>query len=380
MSVTIERVESAKQLAEFISLPWQVYAGDPHWTPWLYFERLQFFDKKKNPFFEHAEADYFIARRDGRAVGTIAAILNHRHNQFHNENVAHFGVFELLDDADAGRALLDAAGRWARERGTTKIIGPMNLSTNDECGLLVGGYDTASIIMLPYNKPYYRRFLEEAGFQKAKDLLAWRKDLSRILEPGQLPEKLLRVVEKVKQRYNITVRPLNMRDWDNELERIKTIYNSAWQRNWGFVPMTDAEINHLAAALKPIIDPAIVFIAEKEGRPIGCSLALPNVNELLQRIRPGPSRLSSYVGAARLLLSRRRPDWIRVMILGVIAEFRGRGVDGMLYLETAKASVARGYKWADGSWILEDNEAMNRPIRLIGGEVYKRFRIYEKEV
>jgi len=378
MSVTVERVETKKQLREFIKFPWKVYKDNPYWVPWLYFERLEFFDKEKNPFFEHAEADYFIARRNGQAVGVIAAILNHRHNEFQEENVSHFGVFEVLNDPEAATALLKTAEDWGRQKGTDKILGPASFSTNDEVGLLIEGFDSPPVVLMPYNPTYYIGFIESAGYTKAMDLLAWNTDAAAKLKPGGLPEKLIRVVGKVKERYGLTIRNLNMKDWDNEVDRIKTIYRSAWEKNWGFVPFTDREIHHLADSLKMIVDPRLVFIAEKDGEVVGMSLSLPDVNQVLHKVRPGPSVIGSYIAALWMVLRKRTPDRIRVWALGVLEQYRGKGIDALLYFETAKAAAPNGYIWAEASWILENNDAMNRPIKMLDSVVYKKYRVYEK--
>lgn len=378
MTLQIERVQSDRQLRQFAAMPWRVYEGDANWVPWLYFERLDFFSKKKNPFFDHAEGDYFIARRNGETVGVIAALLNHRHNEFQQENVAHFGVFEVLDDKEAALALLETACDWARDRGVERILGPMNLSTNDECGTLIEGFDRPPVVLMTYNPPYYVDFIEEAGFEKAMDLLAWLRNLKLLVE--QMPQKMHRVIGRVKQRYGLEVRPVDMRHWDEEVARIKMIYNSAWERNWGFVPMTDAEIEHLAASLKVILDPALIFMVEHQGEAVGFSLTIPDVNQPLRRIHPGPSVLGSYLAAGRLFLQRYNTDLVRVLALGVREEFRARGVDALLYYETAKAALERGYQWAEASWILETNDSMNRSIEMLGGEVYKKYRIYEKRL
>ncbi len=382
MSLEIERIESKKQLEEFIKVPWMVYENDPNWVPWFYFERLEFFDKGKNPLFENAEADYFIARRDGKPVGTIAAVVNHVHNEFHHENTASFGVFELLEDQEAADALLDAACQWALDKGMDKIFGPISLSVWDELGVLVEGYDSPPVILMPYNPPYYVDFLEAAGFTKSMDLLAYNSNSYQLMSPGGLPDKLIRVVNKVKDRYGLSVRALNMDDFDNEIERVRTVINSAWVGNWGFVPMSDAQADKLGEGLKPIIDPRVAFLVEKDGEVVGFSLSLPDVNQVLHKIRPGPGLVRSYIGAGRMLLpmmlKRAKINRIRVALLGVIEEYRAKGVDALLYYETAKAAAANKYEWAESSWILETNEAMNRPIELFGAEMYKRYRLYEK--
>lgn len=378
MGIQIEKVETKKQLRQFVKTPWKVYENDPNWVPWLYFERLDFFNKKKNPFFEHAEADYFLARRDGEVAGVIAAILNHRHNEFQQENVAHFGVFEVLEDREAALALLETAEKWARRRGTERILGPMSLSTNDECGTLIEGFGLPPTVLTTYNPPYYVDFLAQAGYAKAMDLLAWHSTVDNVL--NNLPAKVERIVNRVRDRYQLTIRPINMRDWDGEIAHIKRIYNSAWERNWGFVPMTDAEIEHLAQNLKMILDPELVFMVEKDGQAVGFSITLPDVNQPLRRIRPGPSLIGSYLAAARLYLRRYDTDLVRVLALGVVDKYRARGVDALLYYETARAAARRGYERTEASWILETNDMMNRPIQMLGGEVYKKYRIYEKEL
>ena len=378
MSLQIEKVQTEKALREFISMPWKVYENDPNWVPWLFFERLEFFNKKKNPFFEHAEVDYFIARRNRQPVGIIAAILNHRHNEFQQENVAHFGAFELLDDREAGLALLETVSEWARARGVERILGPVTLSTNDEPGMLIEGFDRPPALLMPYNPPYYIEMMEAAGFTKAMDLLAWLSNLDELV--SDMPPKLERVVGKVSDRYGLQIRPINPDDWDAEIDRIKTVYNAAWERNWGFVPMTDAEIEQLAEGLKLLLDPELVFMVERQGEPVGFSLTMPDVNQPLRRIRPGPSLLSSYLAAGRLFLNRYKTDTVRVLALGVIEQYRGRGVDALMYYETARAAARRGYEWAEASWILETNDMMNRAIELMKGRIYKRYRIWEKEI
>ncbi len=378
MSLTIERVENKKQLREFITVPWLVYKDDPNWVPWLYFERLAFFDKNKNHFFAHAEADYFIARRDGKAIGTIAAILNHRHNEFQGENVAHFGVFELINDAAAAAALLQTACEWAKARGVDKIIGPMNLSTNDECGMLLEGYDSPPVILIPYNPPYYHEFMAANGFVKAMDLYSWDVPLEPLVKGNAMPERVYRVVNALREKTNLTLRPLNMKDLDNEIIRLKKVYNSAWEKNWGFVPLTDDELDHLINSLVPIIDPEIVLIAEKDGEPVGFTLSAPDVNEPLRKIRPGPSLISSYIGGARMLLNKRKTKRFRVVALGVLEEYRSSGIGALFYLEVVNRGFAKGYTHADGSWVLEINDAMNKGVTMLGGILYKKHRLYEK--
>jgi GNAT superfamily N-acetyltransferase len=380
MSLEIERVETKKQLKQFIRVPWDVYKDNPYWVPWLFFERLAFFDKKKNPFFEHAEADYFIARRDGKAVGSIAAVLNHKHNEVHEENISHFGVFELMNDPEAATLLLDTACDWARDQGTDRILGPANLSSTMEWGMLIEGYDSPPVVLMPYNPPYYNELVEAYGFVKAMDLYAWNNRIADRAKPGGTPEKLIRVVGKVKDRYKLNIRPMNMKDFDNEVEILKKVYNSAWEKNWGFVPLTDAEFDSLVGELKPILDPRIVFVVEADGEPVGFSLSLPDVNQVLHKLRPGPTVIGSYIAGARMMLNKTKTNRLRVFALGVLEEYRGRGVDALMYYETIMASVPLGYELAEGSWVLETNDAANRVSEMVGSDLYKRYRIYEKNL
>ncbi|MCA9961103.1 MAG: hypothetical protein KC443_18815 [Anaerolineales bacterium] len=379
MDVRIEPVVTPAQLQQFIRFPWQVYAHDPYWVPQLYHERLDFLDKRRNPFFAHTEAAYFIAWRGETAVGTIAALINHRHNEFHDENIAHFGLFEVLrNEETAAVALLNAACAWAKNSGADKIIGPMNLSTNDECGLLIDGFDSSPVVMMTYNPPYYVDYMTAAGFDKAMDLWAWWADIHEVAH--HLPEKLLRVVNKVRERDNLHVRNLDLRHWEREVALVKRIYNSAWAKNWGFVPMTEAEFDRLAHSLRPILDPAVTFAVEKNGETVAFALSIPDVNQPLHRFHPAPNQVSSWAASAYLWRNRYHTDGLRVLVLGVIEAYRRRGIDALLYYETAKAAVQRGYKWAEASWILENNDMMNRGIAMMGAKIYKTYRIYERRL
>jgi len=365
----------------FLQFPWKVYRDDPNWVPPIITERRDFIDPAKNPFFEHAEADYFIAWRDNQPVGTIAAFINHAHNAFHNENIAFFGFFEVLPDREAAEALLETALNWAHQRGCTTLRGPAQFSTNDECGLLVDGFDSPPMVLMTYNPRYYVDFLEGAGFTKAMDLYAYYIDTSMLgRRVEELPPKLLRIVDMLQERTQVRVRPVNMRDFYNEVERFKYVYNRAWERNWGFVPMTDAEIDHLARNLKPLVDPDIIFIAEVGDEPVGVSLSLPNLNEPLLRARPGPQVWSVPLTLGRFLWQRRHITSLRVFALGIIEKYRGQGIDALFYYHTAQAAYPKGYTWAEMSWILENNMMMNRGIRSMGGRVYKTYRFYEKAV
>jgi GNAT superfamily N-acetyltransferase len=376
----ITTAESPAELLEFISLPWKVYQGNRYWVPPLISERQEFLDPERNAFFEHARARYFIARRDGESVGTIAAFTNDAYNQFQDVNLGFFGFFEVLPDQEAAVALLKAAEEWIRESGHDSMLGPAQFSTNDESFLLIDGFDDPPRALMTYNPPYYKDYLEAAGLTKAMD--AWAYSISVPDFMLNVPEKLVRVAERVRDRFKLHIRPIRMSEFDAEVERFKKVYNSSWERNWGFVPMTDAEIDHLAASLKPIIDPDLVLMVEVDGEVVGSSLSIPDLNQALLPAYPRPGK-PELLTMAQLLWNwkvRRRVEWLRVVALGVLPQYRAKGVDALMYLETARRARPKGYKWAEMSWILETNDMMNRSIRMLGGEIYKTYRMYGKSV
>ena len=378
--VQIRSMKTASEREAFITFAWQVYKDNPYWVPPPIAERKHFLDSTKNPFFEHSKAEYFMAFRDDEPVGTIAAFTNSAYNEFQGVNVGFFGFFEVLEDRDAAHALLQTAEEWARKAGHDAIMGPAQFSTNDEAFLLIDGFNDPPRALMTYNPPYYQGFIESAGYPKAMDVWAYSVDVSEFIQ--NMPEKLERVVEKVRQKGKFHIRPVRMKEFDLEVEHIKRIYNKSWERNWGFVPMTDAEIDQFAASLKPIIDPDLVLMVEVDGEVVGFSLSIPDLNQPLRLAYPRPG-LPEPLMMLKLLWHwkvRRRVDWLRVVALGVLPEFRARGVDAMMYLETAKRAAPKGYRWAEMSWILENNEMMNRSIRMLGGEVYKTYRMYEKKL
>ena len=380
--LTIQPAQTPEERLAFIHFQWEVYRDDRLWVPPLISDRVKFLDKDRHPFHQHSQVDLFIARRDGKPVGTIAAILNNRHNEFHEEQVGFFGLFEVLEDREAAEALLETACQWVRDRGMTAIRGPANFSTNEEVGLLVDGWDGPPVIMMTYNPRYYADFIAEAGFHKAMDLVAYDLDLTALGSQGEnLPPKLVRVAKKIQERGGFTVRQMDMRHFDEEVARFKTIYNSAWEKNWGFVPMTDPEIDHTAAGLKQIIDPSIVCFAEKDGEPIGAMLPLPDVSQALIKAYPRPG-VPEWWTMAKLVWYwkvRRCVDTIRGFAGGVLEGYRGRGVEAVLIVKMAQAALPR-YRRAEMSWILENNIMMRRTAEMLGGEVYRTYRVYEKEL
>jgi GNAT superfamily N-acetyltransferase len=369
VSLQIEPVRSSSSLKEFIHFPWRIYRGDSNWVPPLLLDQRVLFDKTKHPFYEHGEVQPLVARRDGRIVGRIAGIVNRAHNEFHKDTVGFFGFFESIDDLEVARALFDAAGDFVKTRGMTVLRGPANFSTNEECALLVEGFERPPVVMMTYNPRYYLRLLDEAGFHKAKDLLAYQ------MVESDLSERLQRMGPALEKRLHLHVRKINMKDFWADVWRFRDIYNKAWEANWGFVPMTDAEFVKLAKDLKLIVDPDLVWFAEdSEGQPVGASLALPDVNQALAKIN---GRLFP-LGLLKLLYYKRHIVGVRVLAMGVIPEYRRRGVDVVFYWRTYSEGTKKGHTWGEFSWILEDNEPMKEAAAMIGAKPYKVYRIYER--
>jgi GNAT superfamily N-acetyltransferase len=368
--VDVVPVVSAKDLARFIQLPHDIYRDDPNWVAPLTSDERTRLTPGKNPYFEHAEAAYFLAHRNGENLGRIAATIDKNHDEFHGERQVAFGFFEARSP-EAASALLATAERWGRERGAKVIRGPMNFTTNDDCGLLIRGFEVPPTLLMPYNPPTYPAWVEAAGLQKVKDLFAFKVPI-----PESPEDQIARIAAKVRDRFRVRVRPIDMRHFDEELGRVKQIYNSAWGKNWGFVPMTDSEIDHMAKQLKPAIVPDLTLFAEIDGEPVGFSLTLPDVNVAL---KPLHGRLFP-LGIVRLLLALPRIRTLRLMALGVKAGYRRRGIDAALVHQTALTTRARGYSWCEVGWTLEGNDLINRLIGVVGGQHYKTYRIYERSL
>ena len=368
----IEQVSDKKGLDLFILFPWKVYQGNPNWVPPLISE-MKFILGDKNPFFHHAEAAYFLARKDGVIVGRIAAIVDRNHINIHKEQAGFFGFFECLRDVAIAQGLINAAAAWLRERDIEIMRGPMNPSVNDECGFLLDGFDSPPMIMMTYTPQYYLDYMERSGLTKSKDLFAYISVIKDVSAGGRLEKLASGVRTRVP---GLTIRPVNMKQFQRELETVKDIYNSAWSHNWGYVPMTDEEIESMAKRLKPLIVPELLIMAEVNGSPAAFFMAVPDYNQVLSKIngRMGP------VGIMKFLWYSRKIRDIRVLTMGVKEEYRKRGIEGLLYLESFKAAMKKGYERAEMSWILEDNVLMQRGCELMGGKLYKKYRIYEKRL
>jgi GNAT superfamily N-acetyltransferase len=355
---------------KFIKLPWKIYADDPNWVPHLIMERKKFLDKNKNPFFKNNPTQFYLAYRNGELVGRIGAILNKQHNEFHKDKTGFFGFLECVDDVEVSKALLDTAKSWLKERGCDLIMGPMNPSTNDEAGFLVEGFDTPPYFMMTHTKKYYIDHMEKLGFVKAKDLLAYEISYDNLSHNP----KLERVAKIIQKKYPVTIRKVNMKRFNEELELVREVYNDAWSRNWGFVPMTREEFNFIANDFKQIIDPNVVFIGEFKGEPIGFMLALPDYNQVFIKIRNG--RLFP-TGIFKFLYYKSKINRLRVITLGIKQKYQPLGLGALFYQAIIENARPNGYNGAEMSWVLEDNELMIKAAELLGGYIHKVYRIYQ---
>ncbi len=369
--IEVRPVAGRREMRDFIMLPFSLYRDAPNWVPPLISERKRHLDRRKNPFFEHAEAEYFLAWREGRPVGRISAHVDHRFNEFQRNDWGLFGFFECEDDEDVAAALLWNAERWLRARGRDRMVGPMDFSTNHECGLLVEGHELKPQILENWHHPYYQRLLSDNGMRKAMDLLKWQimaSDHARVLPV------IHELAGKVEAEHGITVRKMRRRNLREEVRAFMEVYNSAWERNWGFVPLTDAELESYAKELKPILDERWAQIAEKDGEVVGAALTLDDYNQVLAKLN---GRLLPF-GWIKFLRERRKMDEIRVFALGVKPEYQHTGTAAAFYVDVWNTVRANGVKRAETGWILETNEPMNRAMEALGGDVVKRYRIYER--
>ncbi len=372
MAVRIVPVETKRQKKQFIDLEWDLNKNTPNWVGPLRMERKEILDTQKNPFFQHADIHLFLAYKEENLCGRIAAITNDNYNQFHGNNEGFWGFFESINDQDVANALFDAAANWLKEKGKDRMLGPENPSTNDEVGTLIDGFDTPPFIMMTHNPDYYPRLIETYGHTKAKDLYAWFATTEGAEK--SISEKMLRVSGKILKKYDIKLRHINLKNLKDEIAVMKDIYNNAWSKNWGFVPLTDPEFDKLAKDLKPVADENLLFVAEKSGQPIAFSLTIPNVNEIFQK---NPSGRLFPLGIFKLLLGLKKIKTVRVLVLGVKREYQFLGLGSIFYIETIRTAKKRGYYGGEMSWILEDNHPMNQAIESIGSKCYKTYRIYQ---
>ncbi len=376
-SVTIRPVGSRRELKRFVKVPFRLHRDHPQWVAPLIFERMEFLNPRKNPWFDHAEAQLFIAERDGEPVGRISAQFDSRWDEFQGGNDAQFGFFETTEDAEVTRALLEAAREWAAAKGRERLIGPMDFTTNDELGILIEGFERRPMILEPWHPPFYQRLIEAEGFEKAMDLLMWELQFGELKEGEAFDPSIHAAAKKALEDEGITIRNMRKRDMAAEVKRFMEVYNEAWGSNWGFVPITDAEVSYQAKHLKQVLNEDWTYIAEKGDEVVGAALTLPDINQVLAKLN---GRLLPF-GWLKFLRGKSQVDQLRVFALGVKHDYRHTGVAAGLYLrhleEAAKPGAIGG---GEMGWILETNKPMNRAMEGMGGKVVKRYRLYERSL
>jgi GNAT superfamily N-acetyltransferase len=375
-SVSIRPVRTRRELKRFVKVPFLLHRDRDQWVAPLVFERMQFLDRSRNPYFEHAEAEYFVAEREGEPVGRIAAQVDERWDEHHGGRDGMFGFFESIEDAEVARALLDAAEDWLGVRGRERILGPMDFTTNDEVGILIEGFELRPMILQNWHPRFYRELFEGLGFAKAIDLLMWYLELGKLKEGDQFAPEIHAAATKALREEGIAIRNIDKGNLAEEMRGFADVYNEAWADNWGFVPPTEAEIEFHAKILKQVIDEDWAFVAEKDGETVGVALTLPDINQAMAKMG---GRLLP-LGWLKFLLEKRKIDRVRVFALGVKHDYRHSGVAAGLYLKHLESASPDRIPAGETGWILETNGPMNRAMEGMGGEVVKRYRMYEKPI
>ncbi len=374
-AVSIRPVVTHSDLKQFIELPYRLRRDDQEWVPPLRFERRRFLDRARNPWFEHAEAELLLAERGGTVVGRISAHVDHRWDEFQGGNDGMFGFFDAEDDPTVVGALIEAASSWLRERGRARMLGPMDFTMNDECGILIEGFDEPSMILEPWHPPYYSRLLEQAGLAKEIDLLMWALWFGQLKEGTQMHPLIHAAAQKSREE-RVVLRKMRKRDMEAEVGRFMDVYNEAWGRNWGFVPITEAEVAFQAKNLKPVLDENWAMIAERDGEIVGAALTLPDVEQALAKMN---GRILPF-GWWHFLRRRKYIDRLRVFALGVKSEHQHLGVAAALYERHVQTAATIGPKGGHMGWILETNDPMNRAMEGMGGRVVQKYRIYRQDL
>lgn len=371
MDFDIIDVESQKSWSGFLKLPWIIYQDNDYWVPPLLSEVREILDTERNPFWLHAQRKIFLAVKENAPIGRIVAVVDKNHNDFHEDKVGFFGFFECVNDIEVATGLWDKAKNWLKANCMNIMRGPVNPSMNDENSFLLEGFDKSPTVMMPYTPPYYLTLAEQYGFKKAKDLFSFIK-----YAKDGIPPRVEKMIKRIKKRTNVRVRSFSMKNFERDVHYLKKIYNRAWEKNWGFVPMTDEEIDATGRKLKQFVEPKLVLFAEMDGQPVGVTVTVPDINQALKKLngRLGPIEMLKF------LYYKRKITGARSLIGGVMKEYRETGIIAVLYYETEKANLSLGYKWCELGWNLEDNQLINRFDAAIGGKLYKKYRIYEKEI
>lgn len=368
--IEVVPLEFPKDVKKFYNFAFKIYKEEPLWVPplWMDYKKLL---SPENPFFKHSKIKLFLALKDNLQAGTIAYIKDDNFNKFHNTNLAYFGFFECINDKEVAKALFEAVEKKAKEDNLSSIIGPLNPSTNEICGLLIWGPPEPPFLMMAYNPNYYSKLIEECSYQKIKDLYAFIAPIT------DFPfVRLEKIAKDVYKKINVKVRSANLKRFDEELKLIRVIYNEAWEKNWGFVPLEEDEMIFLAKRLKPLCIPELLQIAFVDEEPAGFIMTLPNVNEVFIHLKGHLNPMSLL----KLFYFSKKISSLRSLTLGVREKFRKMGIDGCLYYESLKNGLKMKYKRAEFSWILEDNIITQKAVRLMGGKHYKTYRIYTKNL
>jgi hypothetical protein len=371
LNLCIETVKNQKDWKSFLKLPWRIYKGNEYWVPPLLAEVRETLDTKQNPFWKHAKREIFLARKGDSLVGRIVTIVDENHNEFHNEKTGFFGFFECVNDFEVAQGLWDETKKWLKTNGMEIMRGPTSPSMNDENAFLLEGFDKPPAVMMPYTVPYYLDLAERYGFKKAKDLYAFIK-----YAKDGIPPRIEKMINRIKARTHVKVRPFSMKNFERDVQYLKDIYNAAWEKNWGFVPMTDDEMDVTGKKLKQFAEPELVLFAEMDGRPVAVTITVPDINQVLKRLngRLGPIEMLKF------LFYKRKITGARSLVGGVMKEYRETGIIAVLYYETEKANLRLGYQWCELGWNLEDNDLINRFDIAIGAKLYKKYRIYEMKI
>ena len=370
--IIVKKAESPAEVKNFIDFPHDLYQGDPNYVPELFISQSKLFNRKKNPFFRHAAVDLFLAYRQGKIIGRIAAIDNGRYKTFTGKNDGFFGFFDVIEEYEVAEKLLITAKEWCSQRRLSSLVGPVNFSTNDTCGMLVDSYHVPPVILMTYNKKYYNDFMDRFGFRKKMDLLAYQ-----VVTKENMNQRVIALrpaMEERLKRSGIVIRKFNLKNFKSEVDKLHDVYNAAWEKNWGFVPMTKEEFQFAASDLKTIVDTDFAYVAEHNGKAIGFALTVPNLNEVTIGIKRG--RLFP-TGLFKLLMNQKKVKSVRIVTLGVLEGYRKAGIDACFYAMNLEAASKKNIDYGEASWILENNELMNKALLNIGGKPYKKYRIYE---
>ena len=381
-ALTINPVQDEAGRHRFLNFPWELYQNDNNWVPPLYSTRKLLMNSDMHPFYKYGVVQFFVACRGAKTVGTIAAITNRLHNEFHNDNLGFFGFFDCYDDSDAAHGLLSAAEDWTMNQGHAAIRGPVQFTMNDECGLLAEGFDSPPKILMPHNPHYYPMFFNGNGYRIVKELIAYKLNTNPFKNNANFSSRVSRIVSRAQANKNIRVRKIVMKKFDQEVEHIQKMCNEAFRTNWGFVPITDEEASYLAETLRPIVDPNLVFIAEVGGENAGFSLTIPDINEalLLAKSNPNAPEWWTLLKLIWFWKLTKKIYGVRVFILCVVPKYRNLGIETIFYYNTAQQATSRGFKYAELSWALEDNNLINNPLLAMGSSIYKKYQIYEKSL